>query len=476
MRGKIPDLTRACAGRFADQHALMCTLHLGAHRPPHRHDRPAGHPQSTRPGLPFRPANGAARDDPGDRCARRPGHISRSRRDRFPKRRTWRSVGRVCVREQRIRRSQCAAMDKGSTLRRRISSRCDLGGALTIPGIVSSSAVAGRKGGWPRRCGCPAGRSCRWGVRCAPDARGAHQRVLSAKRPRTPCQSGLLPRICRAPGREHAGHARPLIKSSIWPRRDRGQLRGHRVDLDPRLRDLGSGAASSLVPRHDGFLRMRVSSRIPRSRGGMKLRATAHIGQLRQPTRVKGIAFCDPDILDMSGVDQQHLSRPMGLAQGMKTGRQYTRSLPLLTMRDTLGDPPSHHLDQRRVVGVNLGTAGRARRRARRGWRTATAIIFFPDVDRGRPARSQLHLWLPRDDPQARRPRNPLEHQESGTRARKGGNPEYQPGRAPASILWYRAQPRAKAGTTVSGRHAPEFHEPAERCAQRASNLVVQFG
>lgn len=28
MRGKIPDLTRACAGRFADQHALMCTLHL----------------------------------------------------------------------------------------------------------------------------------------------------------------------------------------------------------------------------------------------------------------------------------------------------------------------------------------------------------------------------------------------------------------------------------------------------------------
>jgi transposase len=28
MRSKIPDLTLACAGRFADQHALMCTLHL----------------------------------------------------------------------------------------------------------------------------------------------------------------------------------------------------------------------------------------------------------------------------------------------------------------------------------------------------------------------------------------------------------------------------------------------------------------
>jgi transposase len=28
MRGKIPDLTMACAGRFDDQHALMCTLHL----------------------------------------------------------------------------------------------------------------------------------------------------------------------------------------------------------------------------------------------------------------------------------------------------------------------------------------------------------------------------------------------------------------------------------------------------------------
>jgi transposase len=28
MRSKIPDLTMACAGRFGDQHALMCTLHL----------------------------------------------------------------------------------------------------------------------------------------------------------------------------------------------------------------------------------------------------------------------------------------------------------------------------------------------------------------------------------------------------------------------------------------------------------------
>jgi len=28
MRKKIPDLTLACAGRFGDQHALMCTLHL----------------------------------------------------------------------------------------------------------------------------------------------------------------------------------------------------------------------------------------------------------------------------------------------------------------------------------------------------------------------------------------------------------------------------------------------------------------
>ena len=28
MRKKIPELTMACAGRFGDQHALMCTLHL----------------------------------------------------------------------------------------------------------------------------------------------------------------------------------------------------------------------------------------------------------------------------------------------------------------------------------------------------------------------------------------------------------------------------------------------------------------
>jgi transposase len=29
MRTKIPELTLACAGRFSDQHTLMCTLHLG---------------------------------------------------------------------------------------------------------------------------------------------------------------------------------------------------------------------------------------------------------------------------------------------------------------------------------------------------------------------------------------------------------------------------------------------------------------
>ncbi|PZS11449.1 MAG: IS110 family transposase, partial [Pseudonocardiales bacterium] len=28
IRKKIPELTLACAGRFGDQHALMCTLHL----------------------------------------------------------------------------------------------------------------------------------------------------------------------------------------------------------------------------------------------------------------------------------------------------------------------------------------------------------------------------------------------------------------------------------------------------------------
>jgi transposase len=28
MRTKIPELRLACAGRFGDQHALMCTLHL----------------------------------------------------------------------------------------------------------------------------------------------------------------------------------------------------------------------------------------------------------------------------------------------------------------------------------------------------------------------------------------------------------------------------------------------------------------
>jgi transposase len=34
MRSKIPDLTMACAGRFGNQHALMCHPAPGAHQPP----------------------------------------------------------------------------------------------------------------------------------------------------------------------------------------------------------------------------------------------------------------------------------------------------------------------------------------------------------------------------------------------------------------------------------------------------------
>ncbi|GAA1255439.1 hypothetical protein GCM10009609_18330 [Pseudonocardia aurantiaca] len=65
MRTKIPELTLACAGRFSDQHALMCTLHL------EHIDHLAGMIArwtlgSTRPPS-LRPANDLAGDDPGNR-------------------------------------------------------------------------------------------------------------------------------------------------------------------------------------------------------------------------------------------------------------------------------------------------------------------------------------------------------------------------------------------------------------------------
>ena len=56
MRKKIPELRMACAGRFGDQHALMCTLHLEHIDHLDRHDRPAGHPHR-RGQPPFRPAD-----------------------------------------------------------------------------------------------------------------------------------------------------------------------------------------------------------------------------------------------------------------------------------------------------------------------------------------------------------------------------------------------------------------------------------
>jgi transposase len=66
MRKKIPELTLACAGRFSDQHALMCTLHL--EHIDHLADMIARLDAPDRRGHPpFRPADRAVGDDPGNR-------------------------------------------------------------------------------------------------------------------------------------------------------------------------------------------------------------------------------------------------------------------------------------------------------------------------------------------------------------------------------------------------------------------------
>jgi len=93
------------------------------------------------------------------------------------------------------------------------------------------------------------------------------------------------------------------------------------------------------------------------------------------------------------------------------------------------------------------------------GVRTATAIIFFP-TSIGRPARRSAPPLAPFGTThQARRPRNPHEHQESETRARKGGNPEYPTGAGSSVNLWYGLNPR-QGRTTSAADTPPSFNDP----------------
>ena len=55
MRNKIPDLTMACAGRFADHHALLARMHLDHIDHLDHHDRRVG-PADRGGHRPFRPA------------------------------------------------------------------------------------------------------------------------------------------------------------------------------------------------------------------------------------------------------------------------------------------------------------------------------------------------------------------------------------------------------------------------------------
>lgn len=106
MRNKIPDLTMACSGRFADHHAVLARLHLDH----------IDHLTRMIDGLderieqvmgPVRPAAGPVADDPGDRGAGRPDPDLRDRGGYVPvpDRGAPGVLGRPVPGQQRVRRA-----------------------------------------------------------------------------------------------------------------------------------------------------------------------------------------------------------------------------------------------------------------------------------------------------------------------------------------------------------------------------------
>src|SRR5205823_4908359 len=141
------------------------------------------------------------------------------------------------------------------------------------------------------------------------------------------------------------------------------------------------------------------------------------------------------DILHMRGVDQQHLDRLFCLAQGMEhRSPEDTRGFHA-HMGYAFTDQPVHHLDQGAVVGVELAYLLAALTRAFTRGAHRYRNDLLADIDRGDPLVDDLHIRLPPERPDRRAGR--------GTRMKikslrlaltSGGNPEYPPGRAPASI------------------------------------------
>jgi hypothetical protein len=173
----------------------------------------------------------------------------------------------------------------------------------------------------------------------------------------------------------------------------------------------------------------------------------------------------------MPGVDQQHLHRALGLTQGMKDRlpvdpRRFHRHV-----RHAFRHQPGHHLGQRLVKGVVLAhlLAALPRSLTRGAHRHRDDLLA--DIDRGHPLVHDLHVGsLPRTIRTTRHPQSPHEYQESETRARYGGNPDYPTGAGSSVNLWSGLNPRQ--GETTSAGDAPPVSATRERRARGIKSLV----
>ena len=191
----------------------------------------------------------------------------------------------------------------------------DLGGALTDPRDrrqqTSSARTKGRLAS-SMRVSSRAIMSARWSMcsRC-------RVHISACWSPKRPAQANVRSGILRAhhAARQVGQHGRVAFpgdqRLDHVPGRQGGQRRGHRVNLDSAvLEDLGQALqlAGALL---DELLAVagQLSDRRDLRRWDETAPQQPALGQLRQPYRVKGIALSAGHVLDMPGVDQQHLHR-----------------------------------------------------------------------------------------------------------------------------------------------------------------------
>src|SRR4051794_2997697 len=272
-----------------------------------------------------------------------------------------------------------------------------------IPGIVASSRICGSKGrlASSMRVSSRAIMSVRWSMcsRC----RVHISACWSPKRPaHAILSSGIFLRITpRARSASTAGARSPFINAPL-------------LSLPPAVVSV-EATESILIPLSSRTLPRRcsslalldellaVASQLP-DRGDLRWRDEAAaeqpaLGQLRQPHRVEGIAFATRDVLDVPGIDQQHLHRALGRTQGMEDRLPVDPGGFHGHVRDALGYQPGHHLGQRLVEGVVLADLLSALAGVLAGGAHRHRDDLLSDVDRGHPFIDDLHVGLPSSRP-----------------------------------------------------------------------------